>query len=67
MKFILKVILIARKIQTVGVICQQDPNLHMASSDVQPLFTNIPLDDTVKFCGDLDFYKKGKFYAKTTP
>ena len=28
-------------------ICQQDSNLHMASLDVDSLFTNIPLDKII--------------------
>ena len=34
---------------------QQDPNLHMASFDMQSLFTNIPLDKTINICVDLVF------------
>ena len=33
-------------------ICQQDSNLHMASIDVDSLFTNIPLDETIDICVD---------------
>ena len=33
-------------------ICQQEPNLHMASLDVDSLFTNIPLDETIDICID---------------
>ena len=33
-------------------ICQQDSNLHMASLDVDSLFTNIPLDETIDNCVD---------------
>ena len=33
-------------------ICQQDSNLHMASLDVDSLFTNIPLDETINICVD---------------
>ena len=33
-------------------ICQQDSNLHMASLDVDSLFTNIPLDETIDICMD---------------
>ena len=33
-------------------ICQQDSNLHMASLDVDSLFTNIPLDETIDICVD---------------
>ena len=28
-------------------ICKPDPNLHVASQDVESLFTNIPLDKTI--------------------
>ena len=30
--------------------CKQDPNLYMASLDVDSLFTNIPLDKTIDIC-----------------
>ena len=33
-------------------ICQQDSNLHMASLDVDSLFTNIPLEETINICVD---------------
>ena len=33
-------------------ICQQDSNLHMASLDVDSLFTNILLDETIDICVD---------------
>ena len=33
-------------------ICQQDSNLHMASLDVDSLFTNIPLEETIDICVD---------------
>ena len=33
-------------------ICQQDSNLHMASIDVDSLFTNIRLDETIDICVD---------------
>ena len=33
-------------------ICQQDRNLHMASLDVDSLFTNIRLDETIDICID---------------
>ena len=33
-------------------ICQEDSNLHMASLDVDSLFTNIPLEETVDICVD---------------
>ena len=33
-------------------ICKQDPNLYMASLDVDNLFTNIPLDKTIDICID---------------
>ena len=36
-------------------ICQQNLNLHMANSDVDSLFTNIPLDETIDICVD-NFY-----------
>ena len=33
-------------------ISQQDSNLHMASLDVDSLFTNIPLEETIDICAD---------------
>ena len=33
-------------------ICQQDSNLHMASLEVDSLFTNIPLDKNIDICAD---------------
>ena len=33
-------------------ICKQDPNLYIASLDVNSLFTNIPLDETIDICID---------------
>ena len=39
-------------------ILDQDPNLFMASFDIQSLFTNIPLDETINICVDLVFHKK---------
>ena len=33
-------------------ICKQDPNLYMTSLDVDSLFTNIPLDETIYICID---------------
>ena len=33
-------------------ICEQNPNLYMASLDVDSLFTNIPLDESIDVCID---------------
>ena len=33
-------------------VCKQDPNLYMASLDVDSLFTNIPLDEIIDICID---------------
>ena len=33
-------------------ICQHDSNLHMATLDVDSLFTNIPLEETIDICVD---------------
>ena len=33
-------------------ICQQDSNIRMASLDVDSLFTNIPLEETIDICVD---------------
>ena len=41
-------------------ILDQDPNLFMASFDIQSLFTIIPLDETINICVDLVFHKKKK-------
>ena len=34
------------------LFCKQDPNLCMASLDVDSLFTNIPLDKAIDICID---------------
>lgn len=39
-------------------ILDQNPNLFMASFDIQSLFTNIPLDETIDIQVDLVFRKK---------
>ena len=36
--------------QFVEEICEQDPTLTMGSLDVDSLFTNIPLDETIDIC-----------------
>ena len=41
-------------------IIDQDPNLFMASFDIQLLFTNIPLDDTIDIYVDMLFEKRKK-------
>ena len=41
-------------------IIDQDPNLFMASFDIQPLFTNIPLDESIDICVDMVFEKRKK-------
>ena len=38
----------------------QNPNLFMSSFDIQSLFTNIPLDETINICDDLVFHKTKK-------
>ena len=38
-------------------ICKQDPNLYLASLDVDSLFTKIPLDKTIDICID-SLYKE---------
>ena len=35
-----------------GEICEQEPNLYMASLDVDTLFNNIPVDETIDICID---------------
>ena len=44
-------------------ICKQDPNLYMASLDVDSLFTNIPLDETIDICID-SLYKDDENTSK---
>ena len=41
-------------------ILDPNPNLFMASFDIQSLFTNIPLDETINICVDLVVHKKKK-------
>ena len=41
-------------------IIDQNPNLYMASFDVQSLFTNIPLDETINICVDMIYNKRKK-------
>ena len=41
-------------------IAEQDASLYMVSFDVESLFTNIPLDETIKICADRVFQKKKK-------
>ena len=41
-------------------IIAQDLNLFMTSFDIQSLFVNIPLDETISICVDLVFHKKEK-------
>ena len=40
-------------------ICQQDSNLHMASLDVDSLFTNILLNEAIDICVD-NLYNDGE-------
>ena len=41
-------------------IIDKDPNLFIASFDIQSLFTNIPSDETINISVDLVFHKKKK-------
>ena len=41
-------------------ILDQDPNLFMASFDIQSLFTNIPLDEAIGICVDMVFENRKK-------
>ena len=41
-------------------ILGRNPNLFMVSLDIQSLFTNIPLEETIDICVDLVFHKKKK-------
>ena len=41
-------------------ILDKDPNLFMASFDIQSLFTNIPLDEMINICVDLVFHENKK-------
>ena len=40
-------------------ICKQNPEYFMASLDVESLFTNIPLDETIKICFDSLYKNQG--------
>lgn len=44
-------------------IRKQNPDLYMASFDVDSLFTNVPLDETITICLDLLFQKKRKIHG----
>ena len=44
-------------------ICKQDPNLYMTSLDVDSIFTNIPLDETIDICID-SLYKDDENTSK---
>ena len=39
-------------------VIDQDRNLFIGSLDIQSLFTNITLDETINICVDLAFHKK---------
>ena len=39
-------------------VIDQDRNLFIGSFDIQSLFTNITLDETINICVDLAFHKK---------
>ena len=41
-------------------ICNKSTSLYVASFDIQSLFTNIQLDETIGICLELLFNKKGK-------
>ena len=43
-----------------GEIVEQDSNLYMVSFDVESLFTNIPLDETINICTDRVYHRKKK-------
>ena len=45
-------------------ICKQDPNLYMASLDVDTFFTNILLDETIDICID-SLYNANENTSKT--
>ena len=44
-------------------ILDQDPNLFMSSFEIQSLFANIPLDETIAICVDMVFDKRKKVKA----
>ena len=44
-------------------ICKQDSNLYMGSLDVDSLFTNIPMDETIDICID-SLYKDNENIPK---
>ena len=41
---------VKESIQSVGEVCEQDSTLSMGSLDVDLLFINIPLDETIDIC-----------------
>ena len=45
----------------------QNPDLYMSSFDVDSLFTNIPLDETIEICVKKSFGRKRKFSGFTKP
>ena len=46
-------------------IRNQNPDLFMASFDIDSLFTNLPLDETIEFCIKKTFGRKHKFKGLT--
>ena len=45
------------------MICEQNPDLYMASLDVDSLFTNVPLDETTGICTQGLFESDGTVYG----
>ena len=51
-ELITKNIFTVKKFEFSGEICEQNPEYFMTSLDVESLFTNIPLEETIKICCD---------------
>ena len=51
-ELITKNIFTVKKFEFSGEICEQNPEYFMTSLDVESLFTNIPLEETIKICFD---------------
>ena len=45
------------------IICQQDTGLFMASLDVDSLFTNVPLEETIHICVNELFKSNGSIHG----
>ena len=45
------------------IVCEQDVGLFMASLDVDSLFTNVPLEETINICVDELFKSNGSIHG----